>query len=61
MANRYVMDVKELENIGIPINQAKRIIREAKKKAVKAGFTFYVGKQNFAPKKFVLEILGASE
>ena len=43
------------------LTQAKRVVHDAKKKAVSAGFTFYNGKQNFAPFKFICEIIGIGE
>ena len=41
---KKVMDYQDLRNLGYPQNQARRIIRQAKRNLVKQGYAFYNGK-----------------
>lgn len=59
--NKPIITCEDLVKLGLPRTQAKRVIHHAKKSAVLAGFTFYNGKQDFAPSKFVCEIIGIGE
>ncbi|MDT2914937.1 DUF3173 family protein [Lactococcus lactis] len=61
LINKPIITSEDLEQLGIPPTQAKRVVHDAKKRAVSAGFTFYSGKQNFAPFKFICEIIGIGE
>ncbi|MCT0037790.1 MAG: DUF3173 family protein [Lactococcus lactis] len=61
LINKPIITSEDLEQLGIPPTQAKRVVHDAKKKAVSAGFTSYNGKQNFAPFKFICEIIGIGE
>ncbi|MBK5076291.1 DUF3173 family protein [Lactococcus lactis] len=61
LINKPIITSEDLEQLGIPPTQAKRVVHDAKKRAVSAGFTFYNGKQNFAPFKFICEIIGIGE
>lgn len=61
LMNKPIITSEDLEQLGIPPTQAKRVVHDAKKRAVSAGFTFYNGKQNFAPFKFICEIIGIGE
>ncbi|MGY3735938.1 DUF3173 family protein [Lactococcus taiwanensis] len=61
LINKPIITSDDLEKLGIPPTQAKRVIHDAKKNAVSEGFSFYRGKQNFAPSKFVCEIIGIGE
>ncbi|QDK71896.1 DUF3173 domain-containing protein [Lactococcus protaetiae] len=61
LISKPIITCEDLIQLGLPPTQAKRVIHDAKKKAVLAGFTFYNGKQNFAPSKFIFEIIGIAE
>jgi hypothetical protein len=58
MLSKPIITCKDLLDLGLPDRQVKRVIHDAKKDAVLAGFEFYRGKQNFAPTKFVCQIMG---
>ena len=45
MLMKAVMNYQDLRALGYPQNQARRIIRQAKRNLVKQGFAFYNGKR----------------
>ena len=61
LINKLIITSEYLEQLCIPPTHAKMVLHDAKKKAFSAGFTFYNGKQNFAPFKFICEIIGIGE
>jgi hypothetical protein len=55
---KKVMDYQDLRNLGYPQNQARRIIRQAKRNLVKQGFAFYNGKRvGLVPTAAITEII----
>lgn len=57
--NKQFIDYKNLRQLGFGDNQARRIIRIAKKKLVERGFAFYNGKRvGLVPAQAVAEVIG---
>lgn len=57
--NKQFIDYKDLRQLGFGDNQARRIIRIAKKKLVERGFAFYNGKRvGLVPAQAVAEVIG---
>jgi hypothetical protein len=55
---KKVMDYQDLCALGYPQNQARRIIRQAKRNLVKQGFPFYNGKRvGLVPATAIAEII----
>lgn len=56
---REFVNYKDLRQLGFGDNQARRIIRLAKKKLVEKGYAFYNGKRvGLVPAKAVAEVIG---
>ena len=59
---KKVMDYQDLRNLGYPQNQARRIIRQAKRNLVKQGYAFYNGKRvGLVPTTAIAEIIALAE
>ena len=59
---KKVMDYQDLRNLGYPQNQARRIIRQAKRNLVKQGYAFYNGKRvGLVPTTAIAEIIALPE
>lgn len=53
------VDYKDLRRLGFGDNQARRIIRMAKKRLVEKGYAFYNGKRvGLVPAQAVAEVIG---
>ncbi|MEK1422877.1 DUF3173 family protein [Limosilactobacillus fermentum] len=59
---KKVIDYQDLRDLGYPQNQARRIIRQAKRNLVKQGFAFYNGKRvGLVPTTAIAEIIALPE
>ncbi|MEK1308517.1 DUF3173 family protein [Limosilactobacillus fermentum] len=59
---KAVMNYQDLRALGYPQNQARRIIRQAKRNLVKQGFAFYNGKRvGLVPTTAIAEIIALPE
>lgn len=62
MLMKAVMNYQDLRALGYPQNQARRIIRQAKRNLVKQGFAFYNGKRvGLVPTTAIAEIIALPE
>lgn len=57
-----LMNYQDLRDLGFPQNQARRIIRQAKRNLVKQGYAFYNGKRvGLVPATAIAEIIALPE